>query len=453
MKSINPATEAVLGEYPEHSWEQIERICISAQQAFTSWRKTKIDQRARLLRELGGVLRARKNELPSLMTAEMGKPISAAESEIEKCVLGCEYFAQHAEKFLQARAIPSDATRSYVRFDPLGVVLAIMPWNFPVWQALRAAIPALAAGNTFLLKHAPNVPGCALAIEKALLDAGFPPGVFTAILTPDNAVAQRIASHPAIAAVTLTGSERAGSAVAAEAGKALKKTVMELGGSDPFIILADADVHSVAKSAAEARCQNNGESCIAAKRFIVEQAIAEEFETHFVAAMGALKLGDPMDRSVQVGPLARLDLLENLQRQVKQTIEQGAILRCGGLRRPGKGFFFEPTVLTQVRPGMTAFEEETFGPVAAVIRAENIEKAVELANQTRYGLGASIWTSDPERAEEICGQLDAGGVFINGIVKSDARLPFGGTKKSGWGRELSEFGIREFVNIKTVWVR
>jgi succinate-semialdehyde dehydrogenase / glutarate-semialdehyde dehydrogenase len=453
MKSINPATEAVLAEYPEHSWEFIDRICAFSRGAFTSWRNTELKERCRLLLELGKVLRANRNKLAPLMTAEMGKPIVAAEAEVDKCALGCDYFAEHAGKYLKPQVIPSDASQSYLRFDPLGVVLGIMPWNFPIWQALRAAIPALAAGNVFLLKHAPNVPGCAIAIEKAFVEAGFPQGVFRSILTPDNAVAQRIASHPAIAAVTLTGSERAGSAVAAEAGKGLKKTVMELGGSDPFIVLADADISAVTKSAVEARCQNNGQSCIAAKRFIVEQSVAEEFESKFAAAMGALKVGDPMDRSTQVGPLARLDLLENLQRQVEQTIEQGAILRTGGRRRAAKGFFFEPTVLSGVRPGMTAFEEETFGPVAAVIRAENPAQAVELANETRYGLGASIWTSHPDRAQDLCGRIDAGSVFINGIVKTDARLPFGGVKKSGWGRELSEFGIREFVNVKTVWVR
>jgi succinate-semialdehyde dehydrogenase/glutarate-semialdehyde dehydrogenase len=349
--------------------------------------------------------------------------------------------------------LPSDASDSFVRFDPLGVVLAIMPWNFPIWQALRFAIPALAAGNTVVLKHAPNVPGCALAIEQLFHDAGFPRGVFTSLLVAENSIAERIVAHPALAAVTLTGSERAGSTVASIAGKSLKKSVMELGGSDPFIVLEDADVQSVATAAAEARCQNNGESCIAAKRFIVHQSIAARFEELFTAAMASLKVGDPMDRTTKIGPLARLDLVENLRRQVEATIREGARLLTGGRRRAGKGFFFEPTVLADVRPGMTAFEEETFGPVAAVIRANDVDHAIQLANQSRYGLGASIWTKDLDRARKLAAQIDAGGVFINGIVKSDPRLPFGGTKNSGWGRELSEFGIREFVNVKTVWIR
>ncbi|MGA3065798.1 MAG: NAD-dependent succinate-semialdehyde dehydrogenase [Tepidisphaeraceae bacterium] len=453
MKSINPATEEVIGDYPEHTWEQIEKAIASAKQAFSTWRFTPIDQRCALLRKTADLLRQRRATLAPLMTAEMGKTLTASEGEIDKVIFGCEYFAEHAPKFLADQPMPSDASSSYVRFDPLGIVLAIMPWNFPIWQALRFAVPALAAGNVVLLKHAPNVPGCALAVEKLLLDAGFPPSVFTSLLVAENAIAERIVAHPALAAITLTGSERAGSTVASIAAKSLKKTVMELGGSDPFIVLDDVDIPSIAASAAEARCQNNGESCIAAKRFIVHQSIASQFEEAFTAAMSALKIGDPMDRTTKVGPLARLDLLENLRRQVDATIAQGARLLLGGHRRPGKGFFFEPTVLTDVRPGMTAFEEETFGPVAAIIRAKDVDEAIQLANQSRYGLGASLWTSDLDRARKLSARIEAGGVFVNGIVKSDPRLPFGGTKNSGWGRELSEFGIREFVNIKTVWIR
>jgi acyl-CoA reductase-like NAD-dependent aldehyde dehydrogenase len=453
MRSINPATEELIAEYPEHSWEQIESACAAARKAFDSWRRTPIAQRCDLLRRAAGVLRERRAVLAPLMTAEMGKTIAASEGEIDKCVFGFEYFAQQAPKFLAAQPMLSDATSSYVRFDPLGVVLAIMPWNFPIWQALRFAIPAMAAGNVVLLKHAPNVPGCALAIEKLFADAGFPKGVFTSLLVADNSTAERLVAHPCVAAVTLTGSERAGSTVASIAGKSLKKTVMELGGSDPFIVLEDADLASVIGSAVDARCQNNGESCIAAKRFIVQEKIAARFEKMFTAAMGALKVGDPMDRATKVGPLARLDLLENLRRQTEATIKEGARLATGGHRHPGKGYFFEPTVLTDVDPYMTAFKEETFGPVAAVIRAKDIDHAIQLANETRYGLGASLWTADLDRAQKLAGEIDAGAVFINGIVKSDPRLPFGGTKNSGWGRELSEFGIREFVNIKTVWIR
>jgi succinate-semialdehyde dehydrogenase/glutarate-semialdehyde dehydrogenase len=318
---------------------------------------------------------------------------------------------------------------------------------------MRFAAPALMAGNVAVLKHAPNVPGCALAIERAFAEAGFPAGVFSTLLISDNQAAQRLVDHPIIRAVTLTGSERAGAAVAAAAGGRLKKTVMELGGSDAFIVLADADVEQAAAKAAEARCINNGQSCIAAKRFIVETTIADRFEEAMISAVAAMKVGDPMDRSTQIGPLARLDLLDALHSQVRRSIEQGAKLRLGGRRRSGTGFFYEPTVLTAVRPGMAAFDEETFGPVAAIIRARDPGEAVRVANQSRYGLGASIWTRDADRAQRLAGEIEAGCVFINGIVKSDPRLPFGGIKNSGWGRELSQFGIHEFVNIKTIWVK
>jgi succinate-semialdehyde dehydrogenase / glutarate-semialdehyde dehydrogenase len=452
MKSINPATEEVIGEYAEHSAAQIEKILATSAAAFGYWRKTEIEHRAGLMRQLAAVLRRGRESMAKLMTAEVGKTIGASEAEVEKCAGACEFFAANAARFLLPVAMASDASRSYVRFDPLGPVLAIMPWNFPLWQVFRFAAPALMAGNVGVLKHAPNVPGCALVIERAFLDAGFPVGVFSALLVADNQAAQRLVEHPVIRAVTLTGSERAGAAVAEAAGGALKKTVMELGGSDPFIVLRDVDVESVARSAMEARCINNGQSCIAAKRFIVEQAVAEAFEGALAAAMSEMKVGDPMDAGTRVGPLARLDLLQALHDQVLRSVGQGAALLVGGRRREGRGFFYEPTVLGNVRPGMAAFDEETFGPVAAVVRAKNAEEAVELANQSRYGLGASIWTRDLDRAQAMAAELEAGCVFINGAVKSDARLPFGGIKNSGWGRELSEFGIREFVNVKTVWV-
>jgi succinate-semialdehyde dehydrogenase / glutarate-semialdehyde dehydrogenase len=452
MKSINPANEEIIGEYTEHSATQVERILASSVAAFGGWSKTDVLVRAKLMKQIAVVLRRGREATAKLMTAEVGKPIGASEAEIEKCAGACEYFAEHAARFLLPVALASDASRSYVRFDPLGPVLAIMPWNFPLWQVFRFAAPALMAGNVGVLKHAPNVPGCALAIERAFLEAGFPVGVFSAVLMADNQAAQKMVEHPNIKAVTLTGSERAGSAVAGAAGKMLKKTVMELGGSDPFIVLRDVDVEAVAKSAAEARCINNGQSCIAAKRFIVEEPIAEAFEKAMVREMAAMRVGDPMDRQTQVGPLARLDLLEGLHDQVRRSLEAGAVLGTGGKRREGKGYFYEPTVLLNVRPGMAAFEEETFGPVAAVVRVKNAQEAVGLANQSKYGLGASIWTKDLDRAQAMAGELEAGCVFVNGAVKSDARLPFGGIKNSGWGRELSEFGIREFVNVKTVWV-
>jgi acyl-CoA reductase-like NAD-dependent aldehyde dehydrogenase len=452
MESRNPATEEIIAEYPEHSAAQIEQILQKAEVAFNHWRRIFIGRRASLLRRVAVIFRRQCDTLAKLMTAEVGKTIAASEAEIEKCAVACDFFADNAAVFLSPRNIESDAYDSYVRFDPLGPILAIMPWNFPFWQVIRFAAPALMAGNVCLLKHAPNVPGCALAIERVFVEAGLP-GVFSALLISDNHAAQRLVDHPIIRAVTLTGSERAGAAVAAAAGGRLKKTVMELGGSDPFIILADADVEQAATKAAEARCINNGQSCIAAKRFIVETAIADRFEDAMISAMAAMKIGDPMDRSTQIGPLARLDLLDALHSQVRRSIERGAKLRLGGQRRSGKGFFYEPTVLTAVRPGMAAFDEETFGPVAAIIRARDPEDAVHLANQSRYGLGASIWTKDTDRAQSLAGEIEAGCVFINGIVKSDPRLPFGGIKNSGWGRELSQFGIHEFVNIKTIWIK
>jgi succinate-semialdehyde dehydrogenase/glutarate-semialdehyde dehydrogenase len=453
MKSINPATEELIADHPEHTPSQIEAALQSAQKTFAHWRSLPIADRGSLISRAAAALRASRDTLAPLMTAEMGKPIAASESEVEKCAAACDYFAQNAAQFLAPVPIASDASKSYVRFDPLGPVLAIMPWNFPLWQVIRFAAPALMAGNVALLKHAPNVPGCALALARIFTDAGFPPGVFTSLLISDNQSAEKLIDHPAISAVTLTGSERAGRAVASAAARALKKSVMELGGSDPFIVLADADIPRAAASAAESRCLNNGQSCIAAKRFIVDRAVANEFESAMIAAMSNLKLGDPMDRATQIGPLARLDLLETLHGQVQLSTEQGAKLRLGGRRKPGKGFFYEPTVLTDVHPGIPAFDEETFGPVAAIVRASDPDDAVRLANLSRYGLGASIWTRDPEFAQSLAPQIESGCVFINGIVKSDSRLPFGGIKNSGWGRELSSFGIHEFTNIKTIWIK
>ncbi|MDB5322227.1 MAG: succinate-semialdehyde dehdyrogenase [Phycisphaerales bacterium] len=452
MNCINPATEEVIGPVPVYSASQIEAGLTSSADGFAIWRAVPIAERGRLMKAVAGVLRRDRESLSRLMATEMGKPIAAGEQEVEKCAWTCEYFASHAAEMLRNETIATDASHSYVRYDALGPVFAIMPWNFPLWQVFRFAAPALMAGNVGLLKHAPNVPGVARAIERLFAEAGFPAGAFVNLFLSNEQAADVIA-HPVVRAVTLTGSGRAGMAVAAEAGRALKKVVLELGGSDPFIVLGDVDVEQTARQAAAARTINAGQSCIAAKRFIVDRSIAEHFEYAMTQAMRALKVGDPMDRQTAVGPLARLDLLENLNDQVRRSVAAGARLVCGGKRLERKGYFYEPTILADVRPGMAAFDEETFGPVAAITACDGADDAVRLANQSRYGLGASIWTTDIARAEELAGRLEAGCVFINGTVKSDARLPFGGIKESGYGRELATPGIREFVNIKTVWVK
>jgi succinate-semialdehyde dehydrogenase/glutarate-semialdehyde dehydrogenase len=458
MKAINPATGELIREYPEHDETEAAARLERAGQAFSSWRQVPFAERARLMTQAGDLLRERAKDYGRLITEEMGKPLAAAEGEVDKCAWVCDFYAENAERFLLAEPVATDASRSLVRYDPIGPVLAIMPWNFPFWQVFRFAAPALMAGNVGLLKHAGNVPGTALAIEEVFRDAGFPEGVFTTLLVPSSRVSDLIC-HPAVRAVTLTGSEGAGMAVAAEAGRHLKKTVLELGGSDPFIVLADADPVETAKQAAKARTINSGQSCIAAKRFIVEEPIADRFEEEMVKAMEALKVGDPTDRGTDVGPMAREDLLGDLDDQVRRSVKAGAVLRTGGRRLEGiggdggGGWFYAPTVLSGVRPGMAVFDEETFGPVAAVIRARDTDDAIELANRSRYGLGASVWTSDPARAEALAARIEAGSVFVNGTVKSDPRLPFGGIKCSGYGRELADVGIREFVNIKTVWVK
>ena len=452
MKAINPATEELIRDYPEPDEAEISERLAAAEQAWAAWRKVPFGERGRLMSAAAELLRERRDEYGRLMTDEMGKPLTAAEGEIDKCAWVCDFYAEHAEALLAAEAVATDASRSSIRYDPLGPVLAVMPWNFPFWQVFRFAAPALMAGNVGLLKHSANVPGCALAIEEVFRDAGFPDGTFTALLIPSARVPDLI-RHPIVRAVTLTGSERAGMEVAAEAGRCLKKSVLELGGSDPFIVLADADPVASAREAARARTINSGQSCIAAKRFIVDETIADRFEEELVQRMEGLKVGDPLDRATEVGPMARADLLDDLDGQVRRTVEAGATLRTGGRRLAGKGWYYAPTVLAGVRPGMAAFDEETFGPVAAVIRARETEDAVELANRSPYGLAASLWTSDPIRAEALASEVEAGSVFVNGIVKSDPRLPFGGIKRSGYGRELSTVGIREFVNIKTVWVK
>jgi succinate-semialdehyde dehydrogenase / glutarate-semialdehyde dehydrogenase len=418
---------------------------------FQTWRATAFTERAGLMHQAAGYLRQHRARLAGIITAEMGKPIVEAEAEIEKCAWNCEFYAQNAERFLADEPRPSNAAESYVQYTPLGTVLAIMPWNFPFWQLFRFAAPALMAGNTALLKHASNVPQCALAAEEVFRAAGFPDGVFQTLLISGSA-AMALIEDSRIAAVTLTGSDEAGSQVAAAAGHAIKKTVMELGGSDPFIVLADADLAAAVETGVRARYQNTGQSCIAAKRFIVVDTVFDEFRERFAAAVRVLRVGDPLDRSTQIGPLARDDLRETLERQVRRSVEQGATLVVGGARRPGRGYFFAPTVLADVRPTMPAACEEVFGPVAALLRAGDAAEAIALANDSAYGLGANLWTADIGRARRLARQIEAGQVFINGMVTSDPRLPFGGIKRSGYGRELSEYGIREFVNIQTVWI-
>jgi len=452
MRVINPATGELVREVPEQDELAVEERLEAAERAFGSWRHYSFAERAGHLTSIADLLRDQSASLARLLTEEMGKPIAAAESEVEKCAWVCDFYAEHAAGFLAPETVATDASRSFIRYDPLGPVLAIMPWNFPLWQFFRFAAPALMAGNVALLKHAANVPGSALAIEAAFHDAGFPAGVVTTLLISSER-AQRLIRHPVVRAVTLTGSERAGMEVASEAGRHLKKCVLELGGSDPFIVLADADPVEAARHAAKARTTNSGQSCIAAKRFIVDDEVYDRFADEFTRAMEGLKVGDPTDRGTDLGPLARQDLLDALDDQVRRTVEAGATLRTGGRRLEGKGWFYPPTVLAGVEPGMAAFDEETFGPVAAVIKARDAAHAVELANRSPFGLGASIWTGDPSRGESLAPEIEAGCVFVNGAVKSDPRLPFGGVKHSGYGRELSAVGIREFTNIKTVWVK
>jgi succinate-semialdehyde dehydrogenase/glutarate-semialdehyde dehydrogenase len=449
--SISPATGEVLERFDETGAAELDRTLTAARDAFLEWRTEPFASRAQKMKAAARVLRERVATYARTMSLEMGKPIVQGEAEIEKCALTCDYYADHAEAFLAIQPRETDASRSYVRFDPLGPVLAVMPWNFPFWQVFRFAAPALMAGNVGILKHASNVPRCALQIEEVFRDAGFPRGVFSTVLIGSSAVASLIADRR-IVAVTLTGSEGAGRNVAEHAGRELKKTVLELGGSDPFIVLADADLAAAVKSAADARLINSGQSCIAAKRFIVVDAVADAFIERFLRELSARTVGDPLDRTTQVGPQAREDLRDSLHEQVEESIKRGARRLLGGEIPAGKGAFYPPTLLTAVEQGMPAFDEETFGPVAAVIRAKDETDAVRLANDSTFGLGASLWTRDRERAERLAAAIEAGSVFVNGVVKSDPRLPFGGIKRSGYGRELSEYGIREFVSIKTVWI-
>jgi succinate-semialdehyde dehydrogenase/glutarate-semialdehyde dehydrogenase len=451
LESINPATEAVLARFPASTPDEIEAAIAGADAAQHTWRRTSFDERAAAMRRLAAHLRRSRDDYARLITLEMGKPIAEARAEIEKCALACEFYADHAAGFLGDDVIATNASRSFVGYQPLGIVLAIMPWNYPFWQVFRFAAPALMAGNGALLKHASNIPQCALAVGSAFAAAGFPDGLFRTLLLPGAAV-EPVIRDRRVRAVTLTGSSEVGARVAAVAGAALKKTVLELGGSDPYIVLADADVAAAAATAVRARNQNTGQSCIAAKRFLVAEKVAEEFEERFARAVAALRVGDPLDPATQVGPLARADLRDTLERQVDESVRQGARVLAGGRRVAGPGWFYEPTVLAGARDGMPVLAEETFGPVAAVRRVVDAEEAVAIANGSDYGLGASIWAGDVEAGVALARRIESGAVFVNGMVASDPRLPFGGVKRSGWGRELGPYGIREFTNIQTVWV-
>jgi succinate-semialdehyde dehydrogenase/glutarate-semialdehyde dehydrogenase len=451
----NPATGEQIASFEPFTAEQIDAALRQVHDAQAGWRNLALPERSRLMLALAAELRRSRGSLAALVTAEMGKPIAEATAEIDKCALACEFYAEQAADMLALRTIETDADVSYVAHEPLGVVLAVMPWNYPFWQLLRFAAPALMAGNGVLLKHAANVSQCALAIEDLFVQAGFPWGLVRTILVADADVArttERLLGDPRVAAVTLTGSTRAGAAIGAAAGRALKPSVLELGGSDPFVVLADADVEATAAMAARARFGNCGQSCIAAKRFIVEEPVADAFEAAFAAAVRAMPVGDPLDPATQIGPMARADLLEALEAQVEAAVAQGARVVTGGRRIERPGSFFEPTLLADVTPEMPVFAEETFGPVAALLRVPDAEAAVAAANDTPYGLGASIWSADTERAQRIGGRIASGMLFVNRIVASDPRLPFGGIGRSGYGRELSSEGLREFVNTRTVSV-
>ena len=449
LVSINPATGRRLASYRGHLRSGIERAVACAHSAFLAWRELAPAARAKHLRALGRALRDQRDELAALATVEMGKPIAQARGEVEKSALLCDFYAAHGPRLLADERPPGAPKNSRVTHEPLGVVLAIMPWNFPVWQVIRAAVPTLMAGNTVLLKHAPAVPGSALAIEKLFADAGLPAGVFQVLLT-DTAPVPALIADPRIAAVTLTGSVAAGKAVAALAGAAMKPGVFELGGSDPVLVLADADLDRAAEVCAYARLINSGQSCVCAKRFIVERAVRREFEKKLVARMAARRVGDPADPATDVGPLARADLRDKLHAQVARSVRRGARMLLGGGPMPGPGFFYAPTVLTDVAPGMPAYDEELFGPVAAIITARDEAEAVRVANDTPFGLGAVIFTRNRARARRLVPQLAAGAIFVNDFVRSDSALPFGGVKQSGHGRELGAWGLRAFTNAKTV---
>ncbi|GAA0244629.1 NAD-dependent succinate-semialdehyde dehydrogenase [Haladaptatus pallidirubidus] len=452
MESLNPATEEVLETFDADDETSVDEKLQHAHETYEEWKERPIEERQRLLSKAGDVLRENKQKYAEMMTKEMGKPVSSAVSEVEKCAWVCDYYAEHAGEFLQDERIGTEpGVESYISYEPLGPVLAVMPWNFPFWQVFRFAAPNLTAGNVGLLKHASNVPQCALAIQEVFEEAGYPEGAFTTLLVGSDTV-EDIITDERIAATTLTGSTGAGRSIGENAGGSLKKSVLELGGSDPFVVLPDADIEDAATTGAQARCLNNGQSCIAAKRFVVHEDAYDEFLERFTEEMESMTIGDPMDEDTDIGPQAREDLMEGLHEQVEDSIEAGATLELGGEPLDREGAYYPPTVLTDVPDDSPAGEEEMFGPVASVFRVGDTEEAIERANKTRFGLGASIWTQDKKQAKEVAREIEAGMVFVNELVKSDPRLPFGGVKDSGYGRELAHHGIHEFTNKKTMWV-
>ncbi|QLG62316.1 NAD-dependent succinate-semialdehyde dehydrogenase [Halorarum salinum] len=453
MESVNPATGETLETYEEHTDAEVDEALDAATAAFEEWSDESFAHRRTLLTEVADLLRDRVDEYAELMVAEMGKPISQARAEVEKCATGCDYYAEHAEEHLADEVIGTEAdAHTLVSYEPLGPVLSVMPWNFPFWQMFRFAAPNLAAGNVSLLKHASNVPGCAVAIEELFRDAGFPEGALQSLLVGSDEV-DDVIEDERIRAVTLTGSVGAGRSVGETAGAELKPSVLELGGSDPFVVLEDAPIDRTVRSAVYGRCQNNGESCIAAKRFVVVDDVYEEFLDRLVEGMEGLTIGDPTDEGTELGPMAQEGLMDGLHEQVEATADAGATVHVGGEPMDREGNYYPPTVLSEIPDGSPADDEELFGPVASVWRVDDEAEAIERANDTQFGLGASVWTGDPERGERVAREFEAGCCFVNEIVKSDPRLPFGGVKHSGYGRELSRHGIREFVNRKTVWVQ
>lgn len=452
IQSVNPTTGRLEKSFEAYSSKKVNELIDAADVEFKKWKNVSFADKKVLMNNAAQVLRNKKDLLGKVITTEMGKPIKQAIAEVEKCAWVCEYYAENAESFLKKEFVKTDATESYVQFEPLGIILSVMPWNFPFWQVFRFAAPSLMAGNVALLKHASNVPMCSIETENVFIEAGFPKNVFTNLLIESSQV-KPVLENQKIKAATLTGSEYAGSMVAQSCGKQLKKTVLELGGSDPFIILDDANLLEAVKTAVTARMINNGQSCIAAKRFILTEKVYEKFSELFIEEMKKLKVDDPMKPETDLGPIAREDLLFELEHQVKKSVENGAKILFGGKRINREGFYFEPTIIADVNSQMPAYHQEIFGPVASLIKAIDEEEAIKIANDSEFGLGASIWTNNIEKAKSLATQIETGSVFINGMVKSDPRLPFGGIKKSGFGRELSHYGIKEFVNIKTVWIK